>query len=324
VKRIEVDVGLLREFERGLDPRHPERSRMPARVLGYGEISTVFAIEVEGMRGLAFKRLPIFHTEEEMGKYRATYEEYNRLLEEEIGLSLPPHGYAAFLTDTGRPIFYIVQQELPALSVGNRAIHLLPRQDTLLLVRRVLRELCKVWEFNRRQDYWQVGIDGQISNWAIAGFDPEHPHLDEGTRLDYMDTSTPLFRVQGVEQLNPELFLRSAPPFLAWVLRLLFLEDVVNRYYDFHRVAVDLVANFYKEQRPELVPDLVTLVNEVFRQEAPHLSVPPIGEKEVRAYYREDAQIWSLYLSARKVDRFLRTRILRREYPYILPEKIQR
>nr|MBC7245543.1 hypothetical protein [Chloroflexota bacterium] len=321
--KLEIDLDMLREFERGLDPRYPECSRVPARVLGYGEISTVFEIQVEGMRGLAFKRLPIFYTEGEMAKYQAAYEEYNRLLEE-MGLTLPPHGYAAFITDSGRPIFYIVQKQLPYPSIGNRAIHVLPRQETLLLVRRVLQELCKVWEFNRRQDRWQVGIDGQISNWAIDGFDPEHPHLEEQTRLYYMDTSTPLFRVQGVEQLNPELFLRSAPFFLAWALRLLFLQDVVDRYYDFHRVAVDLVANFYKEQRPDLIPGAVEVVNEVFTRDAAHLGIAPISEKEVRAYYREDAFIWSFYLAARKVDRFLRTRILRQEYPYILPEKIQR
>ena len=54
--------------------------------------------------------------------------------------------------------------------------------------------------------------------------------------------------MDGVEQLDPELFLRSAPSFLVWLLRLLFLKDVVDRYYDFHLVAVDLIANFYKEQ----------------------------------------------------------------------------
>ena len=57
---------LLLQFERGLDPSHPEQSRVPAHVLGYGEISTVFAIDVEGVRGLAFKRLPIFHTQAEL------------------------------------------------------------------------------------------------------------------------------------------------------------------------------------------------------------------------------------------------------------------
>ena len=56
-----------------------------------------------------------------------------------------------------------------------------------------------------------------------------------------------------------------------------------------------------------------------------YVAAPPVGdEQEVRSYYREDALIWSLYLSMRKVDRFIRRRILRQEYPYILPEKIKR
>jgi hypothetical protein len=321
---LQVDLDLLREFERGLDPRYPERSKVPARVLGYGEISTVFAIQVEEARDLAFKRLPIFCTAEEMEEYQAAYEEYNHLLEEEIGLNMPPHGCATFISDTGRPIFYIIQKQLPYSSIGNRAMHLLPREDTLALVRRVLQELSKVWGFNARQHRLQVALDGQISNWSIEGFDPLNPRLEEGASLWYMDTSTPLFRIQGVEQLDPELFLRSAPSFLAWVLRLLFLEDVVNRYYDLHRVTVDLVANFYKEQRPDLIPDLVELVNEFCACEVAHLGVQPITEKEVRSYYREDALIWSLYLSMRKVDRFLRTRLLRQQYPYILPGRIKR
>jgi hypothetical protein len=67
----EVDLDLLREFELGLDPQHPERSRIPARILGYGEISTVFEIQAEGMQDLALKRLPLFHTREEVERYRA-------------------------------------------------------------------------------------------------------------------------------------------------------------------------------------------------------------------------------------------------------------
>jgi hypothetical protein len=139
-----------------------------------------------------------------------------------------------------------------------------------------------------------------------------------------VDTSTPLFRVQGVEQLDTELFLRSAPSFLVWILRRLFLQDVVNRYYDFHLVAVDLAANFYKEQRPELIPDVIATVNDFFSGEAADLGIPPLDEKEVSSYYKGDALIWSLYLSMRKVDRFIRRNVLRRQYPYILPEKVQR
>jgi hypothetical protein len=321
---FEIDAEQLCTFEHGLDPRHPERSTIPTRVLGYGEISTVFAIQTEGFDGLAFKRLPIFQTEQEMVDYLATHEEYNRLLEEEIGLCISPHGHAAFITETGRPIFYIIQQREIAESIGHRAIHLIPAEQAGHLFRRVLGALLEVWEFNRGQDRVQVAIDGQISNWAIQGFDPARPVLPDSASLCYLDTSTPLFRVAGIEQLDPELFLRSAPSFLRWVLRLLFLKDVVNRYYDFHLVTVDLIANFYKEQRPELIPDLVRIANTFFSKDAAGLGVQPLTEKEIADYYREDKLIWTIYLVMRKLDRFLHMQVLRHEYPYILPGVIKR
>ncbi len=185
-------------------------------------------------------------------------------------------------------------------------------------------ELLKVWDYNRRQAHIQLGIDGQISNWAIADFDPDHPALPEQPRLLYVDTSTPLFRVDGEEQLDAELFLRSAPSFLAWLLRWLFLDDVVGRYYDFHAVIVDLIANFYKEQHAELIPDLVQLANDFLVRQAADLAVAPISEKEVASYYRQDAMIWRLYQGARRLDRWLHARVLRKPYPYILPGPVQR
>lgn len=321
---LQVDLDLLRDFEQGLDTRHPERSRMPARVLGYGEISTVFEIEREETRGLALKRMALFHRPDEVDRYRELYEKYNRLLEEEIGLRLPPHSHVEFTSVSGRPVFYIIQQQLPASSIGSRAIHLIPRDALTTLVREILRDLRKVWDFNRRSNRLQIGIDGQISNWAIEGLEPGRPRITEPVSLVYLDTSTPLLRVEGIEQLDTELFLRSAPSFLVWVLRRFFLQGVVDRYYDFHLVAVDLAANFYKEQRPDLIPDVVRTVNEFFSGEASDLGVKPIEEQEVRSYYREDALIWSLYLSMRKIDRFIRLRLFRGEYPYILPNKIVR
>ncbi len=322
--QLRVEEGILEEFERGLNPRRPEASRIPARVLGYGEISTVFQITHEGLENLAFKRLPVFREKREMDEYRRVYLDYNRLLIEEVGLRLPDYGYAELVTEQGRPVFYIIQERMPAESIGNRAIHLLDEEGVCSLVRKVLRELRKVWDFNREQDRLRVAVDGQISNWSIVGFDHRHPRVDEGAELLYLDTSTPLFRVDGVEQLDPELFLRSAPSFLVWILRMFFLEDVVNRYYDFRAVVIDLIANFYKEQRPELIPALVELANDFFAREAAHLRVRPIRAHDVASYYREDAFIWWFYLNLRRLDRFLRTRLLRKEYPYILPGKIRR
>ena len=49
----------------------------------------------------------------------------------------------------------------------------------------------------------------------------------------------------------------------------------------------------------------------------------PITAAEIRAYYRQDAWIWRLYLTFRKVDRAMH-RLFGKDYPYILPGKIKR
>ena len=320
----EIDFDLLQEFERGLNPSSPEHSNLPCRVLGYGEISTVLEIQVDGLRDLAFKRMSIFETAEELARYVKSYREYNRLLEEEIGQHVPSQGYAAITEEVGRPIFYIIQEKLSSSSIGNNAIKILSREGTITLYKLILQHLNKVWEFNQRQTDRQIAIDGQISNWSIDGFDPQDPLVNEEIALSYVDTSTPIFRIEGIEQLDPELFLRAAPSFLVWALRLFFLDDVMNRYYSLRKVVVDLTANFYKEQMPELIPELVAKANEFFKLEAVEPDLEPIRVEEVRAYYREDAMIWSLYQSMRIFDRFLHRYLLRKEYPYILPGEVRR
>jgi len=321
---LDIDRELLAGFERQLDPRHPEAGEMSARVLGYGEISTVFEIGPDQGAGIAYKRMPIFSSEEELEAYRWIFREYNRVLSEEVGLKLPPYGCAHVDGSSGKPVMFLAQRKLDAASIGNKAIHVLPAADVNRLIREVLRELAKVWLFNANQAEMELGIDGQISNWAIEGFEAGSSELPAELSFLYLDTSTPFIRLDGVEQLDPELFLRSAPSFLVWVLRALFLEGVMTRYYDLHLVAVDLIANFYKEQLPELIGGLVKEANDFFDSEAPELGVEPLTEKEIKSYYRQDALIWRLYLSMRKTDRFMRTRFSRRGYPYILPGKIKR
>jgi hypothetical protein len=196
--------------------------------------------------------------------------------------------------------------------------------ETVKLFQATLQELHKVWKYNRSHPDTRVGIDGQISNWAIARFDPYHPGLDEDITLFYLDTSTPLCYQDGVEQLDPELFLRSAPPYLVWILRLLFVKDVMTRYYDARKVIIDLIANFYKEQKSELIPVMVCNANDFINHQGADLGLQPVNTKEVENYYREDEVIWSMYLSMRRFDRFLRKKVLHREYPYILPGKIKR
>ena len=321
---LNINVELLREFEQGLDPRFPEKSRIPARVLGYGEISTVLEIGTGSERDLAYKRMPMFKTEQEAEDYEALYKEYVEVLQNRIGLRVVPSDVKRFVDqDESKVVVYIVQEKLSSEAIGHKAIHLISSGDVEKLVIAVIKEMKKVFDFNQaHRGELEVGIDGQSSNWAIVGFDPE-AKLDKEIELVYLDTSTPFVRKNDEEQLNPEMFLRSAPSFLVWILRLFFLDDVMTRYYDFRQVVVDLVANFYKEQRPDLVPGLVDTVNEFFSVEIGKGDFKPISEKEIGAYYREDAWIWRFYLAFRRIDRSLH-RLLGKEYIYVLPGKTKR
>jgi len=195
---VQVDIELLKEFERGLDPAQPEESKIPARVLGYGEISTIFEIQAESAKNMAYKRMPIFKTREEVANYELLYNDYNIVLQKEIGINVPPYGFAWFISDQGNIIAFDVQQKLTPESIGNRALQLMNTINIQALFLLVLRELKKLWDFNRANPQLAVGIDGQISNWSIVGFDPSDPQIDSRAKLLYIDTSTPLMKKAGV------------------------------------------------------------------------------------------------------------------------------
>jgi hypothetical protein len=320
-----VDLEVLRRFEAGLDPRHPERSAVPARVLGYGEISTVLEIGAGAERQVACKRMPMFRSETEAEAYHTLYTTYCHTLQERIGISVVPGELARLRDPDGATIVvYIVQPKLDPACIGHTLIRHLPPGEVQRLVRAILGELRLVFTFNRdhRNDI-ELGLDGQISNWAVTNLGQGSGSLPDEIRLSYFDTGTPLIRLGGQEQLDPELFLRSAPSFLVPVIRRLFLKDVMERYYDLRRVVVDLVANFYKEGRPQLIPELVESVNDFFAPDIAAGAFRPLSEKDVRDYYRADARIWRIYLAARRVDRSLHA-LMRRPYPYVLPGKTRR
>jgi hypothetical protein len=80
VSGLEIDLNLLERFEHALDPRFPEGCEIPTRVLGYGEISTVLEIGTGAERELAYKRMPMFRTENEAESYQALYRDYVQVL----------------------------------------------------------------------------------------------------------------------------------------------------------------------------------------------------------------------------------------------------
>jgi len=317
-----IDTGLLERFEAGLDPLNPDLSKISAKIIGYGEMSTIFVISHPGQENIAYKRMPIFQSPDEMENYERLFAEYSNELRN-IGINVPESATARVIPDKGNSVIYNAQERLPSASIGNALIHKLDENSVRLFFLCVLRDLKKVFTSNRERPALTFGIDGQISNWAMKDYQEGKP-VTEKTELFYIDTGTPLIRKEGIEQLNPELFLRSTPSFLVWLIRLFFLEEVMTRYYDFRKVTIDLIANFYKEQRPELIPMLIETANSFFASEEAQSGIAPLTEKEIVSYYKEDATIWRVYLAFRKIDRFLHLKILQKPYVYILPGRIKR
>ncbi|MEW6188327.1 MAG: DUF6206 family protein [Thermodesulfobacteriota bacterium] len=305
-----VDETLLNAFEKGLNPQRLEDSPVKAEIIGYGEISAIFRIQ--GHPRTAYKRLPLFSDYASAEKYTGLFNEYCRLLSE-AGLCLPLQ--ETFIIEIpGRPtVLYIAQEMLPAESFGHRLLQRLEVKEIKELLEGIAQETSKVWILNRSlAPDIQIALDGQISNWVCSGD-------KKGSNLMYIDTGTPLFRKKGVEQLEAELFLKSAPAFLRWILRLFFLKDVFDRYYDLRRVFLDLAANLYKEQRPDLIP----ITMEVINHHLPEDQVP-LKAEEVKNYYRTDRLIWTLFLAFRRFDRWMTTRLFQKRYEFILPGKIKR
>lgn len=306
---LSIDESLLTRFETGLDPKHPETSTVPASILGYGEISTIF--EIEGAEGIACKRLPLFSGQDQASAYEILYREYCRRLRS-AGLALPEDA-TVILEIEGRPVvLYILQRRLPPDRFGHRLIHSLENRQIMMLLERVVGKIAAVWDFNEKSlPDLELAIDGQISNWVWP--DMESPELV------FVDTSTPLLRKAGTEQLDPELFLKSAPSFLRWIIRLLFLKDVMNRYYVPRLVYTDLAANFFKEQRADLIPEVLEVINAVLPP-----AIQPLAGREVEKYYKDDKTIWKVFQSFRRFDRWLKTGLFGRRYEFILPGRIQR
>ncbi len=328
IKNESGEFEILQLLEKSLDTNNPEKGEVPIKLLGFGEISLVFEILTEKTKNFAFKRLPIFDSKEQVEKHIAGYIEYNRLLNDDLHIEVPPSDAAwVYASKKKKKIsLYCIQDKISQPdSIGNKIIHKVGIEDVKNFILLILRESKKVWQFNKENiaKGKQIGLDGQISNWAVIDYDVDNPHVTMDSKLIYIDTSTPMYRINGEDAMEGELFLKSAPSFMRWILKLFFLDEVLDRYYDWREVIIDIIANFHKEQLSEMIPDLLKVVNDFFESEAKEFNIKPITQKEIDKYYKNDKMIWVLFQNFRRFDRFLK-KIFGKKYDFYLPSKIKR
>jgi hypothetical protein len=320
---MKIDIEVLKKLERSIDTYNPEKGEVPIKILGFGEISLVFEI-VGDPEQIAYKRIPIFENEKQVNRHIWAYNEYNRILSQDVGLNLPKYDVVWFKDNEDKIQFYCIQEKISSESVGNKVIHDLSTEDIKTLILLVMREMKKVWVYSKNHETLDLGLDGQISNFAIIGYDPNNPKIEKDTKLLYFDTSTPMFRKNGIEAMDAELFLESTPSFLRFLVKAAFLDEVIDRYYDWRLVTIDLIANFFKEQKLELIPGIIRQVNKFFKEEASEFNMKPITFEEVQKYYKNDKMIWVIFQNARKIDRYIKTKLFKKKYDFYLPGKIKR
>jgi hypothetical protein len=152
----------------------------------------------------------------------------------------------------------------------------------------------------------KVGIDGQVSNWAVS----------EG-RLRFLDVSTPMLRGEdGRDRLDRAVVLGAYPWITRWSLGPVVVPRVLADYHDPWRVVRDLAGNLIRERLTAWIPVLLRVAN-------PHFD-RPLTVEEVRGFYRWNARFYTALQALRRTDRAWQRHVRRREYPLILPRTYQR
>ena len=265
-------------------------------ILGYGEISTVVCLVSSG-RHYACKRMPPFPDRRQLEAYRDVFRSYVERLEG-CGTRVVDTSMVAIDGDRGVAA-YCVQ---PLLEPET----LLPNWLRRVSTAEALEQLEQVMERVRATVGPELGLDGQLSNWAIV----------EG-ELRYLDLTTPMLRTPaGEELLDTEVHLASLPFVVRGLVRRFVVKDILDKYYQPRAVVLDALANLHKERLAHLLPDFIVAANQSF--------APPFSAEEVSRYYRSDARLWELLLRARRLDRFWQQRVRRRPYPFLLPGPVRR
>jgi hypothetical protein len=310
-------IVVLSELESRLDPAEPEGTP-GVSVVAYGEVSA--CLRLAGLPGVICKRMSGFADDVAAQRYQELVRTY--LTELAAGGVQVVDTQIVAVPRPGRaPVVHLVQPELPVPTLGNAILRTADDATVTDAVERVLAATLRLAVASHdRSDGLEVALDGQLSNWS---FGPDAEHLADPVLVD---VGTPFMR-RGGRHLVDIGWLETPIP--AGVRTYYHLRGLVGAYlddyYDARLVAVDLLGNFHKEGRPDRVPLGVDVVNRWLAGDAAVLGKhAPVTADEVEKYYRSDADLLALYLRLRRADRFLRTKVFRRTYDFVLPGPVSR
>jgi len=310
-------AALLQRFEEHLQPSQPTAGAEPVDIVGYGEVSTVFRLA--GLPGHVCKRMAGFRDAAAVQRYIDVVQRYIERLTV-LGVPVAATVPVSVRTPVSGEVVYLLQPQLDGAGLGNHLLRTAGDGVLLAAIERVLAIARTLLLANRAaRDGRAVTVDAQLSNWhfPVAGDSVGVPTL--------IDVGTPFMRLGGVDEMGIELFLAPVPALMRPLYRRLRLvERYIDDYFDPRTLLIDLLGNFHKEGRSDRIDLGVTCVNRWLGGPGAELDARPITRGAVDRYYRKDAQLLELFLKVRRLDRWVRTRLLRGRYNFILPGPIRR
>ena len=286
------------------------RPQLQRRVLGWGEISTV--AEVAGspftswrqpntgapMR-VVYKRMPPFLDRADAEAFVERYMEYNSVLRDEVGIVVP-HFEARIMDKEGQAIIFVIQERVDPASVGHEILRTIGPAAAERLYRAILGEYEKLFRYNRARedDGYQLGLDGQIPNWAVSGYDGDPDGIQGTERLFYLDTNVPMIRIDGQDVVGTDMYFQALPGAARWLIKRLEIDqEVMDRYFQVRTIMLDFLGNLIVRHREDLVERLVAVTNETLVGPFAEGSFEPLTIQEVAKYYRSDVATWRLWRS---------------------------
>ncbi|MCU0267154.1 MAG: DUF6206 family protein [Acidimicrobiales bacterium] len=265
-------------------------------VIAYGEVSCVLRWPA-GADAHACKRLPRFADPLAFDAYRALFERYHADLRD-AGVHTLASDLVTLAHDDGSVTAYCVQPLLDPDQLGPGLLRRLRPDEGHPLLDAVADAVATAVTP-------ELGIDGQLSNWAWIE-----------DRAVLVDVTTPFLRADGRHLLDFDQFLVAAPWVLRPLMRRWVLPSVLAKYHETRAILVDLAGNLVKERLEAWLPAAVAAANA-------HVT-PAITEEEALRYYASDKQVWATMQVVVRANRAWQTRIRRRPYPVLLPGPIER
>ena len=312
----------LDRTEQALNPADPEAGGH-VRVLGYGEISA--ALTIDALPGLVCKRMAGYRDGASISAYMDLIEQYLAELAD-AGVLVAPTLPVPVRREGHRPVLYLVQPQMDSATLGHTLLLTADDETLAAALRQVLHTVAELAASNAaRTDGVEVAVDGQLSNWSFgtAALTAEEAR-PAGTRPMLLDVGTPFMRRNGRHLLDVEVVVAPAPPGIRALLRRFVADSYQDDYFVPRTLALDLLGNFHKEGASERIGLGEGVVNEWLATTDLPGPRDPIHIDEVARYYRQDARLLELFLSTRRADRLIRTKVLRRPYEFLLPGPVTR